>query len=792
MWPQFTNTMLLWLLPLAAIPIILHMITRLRLRTIELSTFRFLMDSYVQQRRRLRLLEFFLMMLRAAFVVLIVAAMARPMVDRFGFLFGGKASEEVAIIVDAGPSMALRSGGTTSIERAAGVARHLVGLLGPDSSVTLIRAADQPEVVINRFASQPGPILERIDAIETGASSSDMAAALEQVFDTKRTAPRTVYVLTDANRAAWTGVQNHPLLRRIDASSRVVIIDVGPTESIANLSVVGDPPPNLRPIVGLPVLLSATVVNRSQESAQTVLSVTLDGKQVQSVNLTLDPGQQVTRPIVITPTRAGVLRGRYELPGDAFTDDDDYIFSLQVKPHVSVLLVSPKGGEARERPDLYLRAALESPLTASEDFSEQERRLAQAVRITTVLPDQLKEPMITQSDVVILANVAVDAARGAMLRAYVKSGGGLLLLPGSRVESKAYLDHLLGPMNAPLTLGTPVGDPDDESTFTTLTAIDYAHPVLGAFADRSSEYFSTVRVYRHFPLSLIDDSDEGADASRPRVLMRLADGSPFLVETPVADGLLLTAAAGATPDWSNLPLKPEFVPILLRAVAHLQRRALAHVPSTVEPDRPAPIQLMGSWPDAQVQVTDPTQTPHVIEMHRSGQRIVGAMFHTHAKGYYAVNVLPRAEDAPQRIELGFAVNLDPRHTDLTALDESELRAMFQPHDLTYLGSARGDPLLVEQLGRKQSLWRHFIGLTFVVILMEFLLATPRARQGADDEPTDRGAALQRWGRRIGGMMNQTGMWVNLPTAPRSNRRRVGSNGPRQGKTRHEQHHSSKQ
>ena len=118
--------------------------------------------------------------------------------------------------------------------------------------------------------------------------------------------------------------------------------------------------------------------------------------------------------------------------------------------------------------------------------------------------------------------------------------------------------------------------------------------------------------------------------------------------------------------------------------------------------------------------------------------------------------------------------------------------MFQPHDLTYLGSARGDPLLVEQLGRKQSLWRHFIGLTFVVILMEFLLATPRARQGADDEPTDRGAALQRWGRRIGGMMNQTGMWVNLPTAPRSNRRRVGSNGPRQGKTRHEQHHSSKQ
>ena len=41
-------------LPLAAIPILLHLLTLHRLKTVELSTFRFLFDSYVQQRRRLK------------------------------------------------------------------------------------------------------------------------------------------------------------------------------------------------------------------------------------------------------------------------------------------------------------------------------------------------------------------------------------------------------------------------------------------------------------------------------------------------------------------------------------------------------------------------------------------------------------------------------------------------------------------------------------------------------------------------------------------------------------------
>src|SRR3989442_14397924 len=84
---------LLWALPLAAIPILLHLLTLHRLKTIELSTFRFLFDSYLQQRRRMRFLEALLAMLRTAFILLLVLMVCRPILKQSSALLaGGKES----------------------------------------------------------------------------------------------------------------------------------------------------------------------------------------------------------------------------------------------------------------------------------------------------------------------------------------------------------------------------------------------------------------------------------------------------------------------------------------------------------------------------------------------------------------------------------------------------------------------------------------------------------------------------------------------------------------------------
>ena len=89
----FFHPGLLWFLPLAAIPILLHLLTLHRLKTIELSTFRFLFDSYLQQRRRMRFLEALLAMLRTAFILLLVLMVCRPILKQSSA--GNSASVEI-------------------------------------------------------------------------------------------------------------------------------------------------------------------------------------------------------------------------------------------------------------------------------------------------------------------------------------------------------------------------------------------------------------------------------------------------------------------------------------------------------------------------------------------------------------------------------------------------------------------------------------------------------------------------------------------------------------------------
>ena len=80
---------LLWFLPLAAIPLVLHPLALQPLKTVESRTFRFLFDSYIQQRRRMQFLEALLAMLRFLFLVLLIFRFTRPVPRSSGALFGG-------------------------------------------------------------------------------------------------------------------------------------------------------------------------------------------------------------------------------------------------------------------------------------------------------------------------------------------------------------------------------------------------------------------------------------------------------------------------------------------------------------------------------------------------------------------------------------------------------------------------------------------------------------------------------------------------------------------------------
>ncbi|MBU6276018.1 MAG: BatA domain-containing protein [Planctomycetes bacterium] len=762
------NPALLWFLPLAAVPLILHLLERFRIREIELPTFRFLLDGYVQQRRRLRLLEWLLLALRTALVVLVVAALARPVIQRLAGLFGERGGREVVFVADVGLTTGLVSEGTSALHRIREAIRAAAARLGPGDFVTLVRAGVQP-TVLHRAALGDGRRLgAALDTLAADPGPAALGAALVEGLSGPPRGARTAWIVTDGEARAWRRLGADGTARTLPPDARLVVLDVGHVGRVANAALLGDPPRAQRPVVGLPVEITARVAAAGTEPVEKTVSVLLDDELAAQDTVVVQPGTTVTRSLAVVPRRAGVIRGRLQIPADAFPEDDALVFALAVEPRVDVLVVAPADARGIDDPGLFVAAALEAPLetlagdgpvTGPDGAGDGlNREIARSLDVTLVRGDKLDEARVNAADVIVLADVRLDGARSLWVRRQVQGGAGLVVAAGPRCDGRGDLPVLgdaRGKNAAALTLEPAAGDPDDTDAGTTLGEVDTSHPVFGPFragrdggAATGTVGLETLRVFRRVALAAAEG--EGA-SSRPPVIVlaRLADGTPVVAETRIGRGRVLVSGLAFTPDWSSLPVHPAFVPILLRAVQHVRRPAAAVVAESVRPGEPAPVRVDEAWRRATVEVTDPAGGRRAIELVAGDGHATGALTETLAVGHYDFTIEPPAGSRDEPLRLGMAVNRDVDGALLEHLGEAELSRILAPRAVTYLAGSGDDPVLAGTLGGRREIWRWLIGTALAVFAVEFVLSTL-----APPVAGERAAGLRGWLGRLAGRLGQ--------------------------------------
>jgi hypothetical protein len=750
----FVHPALLWILPLAAIPLLLHLLTLHRLKTVELSTFRFLFDSYVQQRRRMQFLEALLAVLRTLFLLFLIFLFTRPVVRHWDALFragGGTGGREVVLLMDCSASMAARSGGTSAFDRAKAAALSVIDRLGPDDRLTLVRVGNQPEELLSRFNTDTKGIHDAVENLKTTSSRGNVFAALLKLFGPEATARSNplVYLFTDCQASGWREVRNQGLDRLVPAGTPFVVVDVGSKEPMPNQAVVGDAPRRNRAIAGLPFTLQPRVVNYSKtDRAELTLSVFLNEKEIARAPLTLKPGEAAVRKVTYAPREPGLLRGRFEITGktpDRFPDDDRFLFTLAVEPRVRVLLVNgnpvadPVENDARylftaltTAPEAEKKPEADKKPGTPEALKEFQRSLdVREVPEAGVTPEALKD-----ASLVVLANCgALSAAQFEMLRNYVLGGGGLLIFPGDKVNPQTYDTQFFpvpGPQGERLTaasMGPAEGDPEKAETFEQLATFDFAHPALAAFdsPDPDVRHFKTVRIYKRYKLTLPPKKGNAWP------LARFGSGAPALVESRLGEGTVVLAAFPAHTRWTNLPTRPDFVPLVLRLAAHVERRPEADVAPVVLADGTAEVSVNASWAPAEATVRDPAGRTVPLTLERSGPRLLGAFEQTRERGYYTVDVRSGRSDQTKAAALAFAVNLSPEESDLTKLGEKDVRELLPNTDLTFV-DASAEAQARGPVGKEQEIWPLLIWVVFGVIGVEFLLATlgGRPRHGEEE------------------------------------------------------------
>ncbi|HEV7224675.1 MAG TPA: vWA domain-containing protein [Pirellulales bacterium] len=746
---------LLYLLPLAGIPILLHLLTLHRLRTVELSTYRFLFDTYVQQRRQMKFLEALLAFLRTLFLLLLVALCARPVVRHWSSLFGGGAGRDVLLLVDCSASMNAQTAGRSALERAKAAALSVVERLSPDDRLTLVRVAASPQEIFSRFTADNEAVREHIDGLESSPSRGNWLAALSQVFQSraKEPSPPTVYLFTDSQASGWRELATQGVEKLVPEGAKLVVVNVGSSEPLANRAVVGTAPRQHRAIVGLPIVLRPRVANDSKtEMAEVALSVFIDDKEAARAPLSIKPGDSQEKEIIFTPTEPGTLRGRFQINEDRFPDDDQYLFTLSISPPIKVVLVNGNpAADPFENEALYLQTALTAhgeeddkpsepaPPTASS-AGEPSKALApskeyvRSLDVREIPEGQLNPDALRDASVVILANCGnLNKQHFTWLQDYVSAGGGLMIFPGDRVNKDVYNSQFFavdGPLHERLTpaeMGPPAGDPQKSDSFAQLSAVDFAHPALAVFDDPEARYLTTANFFRRFPLKL-DETVGGAWA-----LAKFSPNEVALVESRFRDGKVLLAAFPAHAKWTNLPLKPEFVPLVLRMVNHVEHRSELEAPSVVPADGVAEIDVAADWAPLSGKVIDAEKHATDIDFERAGSHFVGGYEQTALKGYYTVDVKGGRVEQPKRGTTEFAVNLAPDESQFAAADEAQLREWLPGVDLSVVDATAEAQQSLGSIGNEREIWRSMMFAVFAVIAAEFLLATMSGRgRGAED------------------------------------------------------------
>ena len=185
--------------------------------------------------------------------------------------------------------------------------------------------------------------------------------------------------------------------------------------------------------------------------------------------------------------------------------------------------------------------------------------------------DVKKSSSLTRQDLngraVVFLNDAPEpnASAGRLLRNFVASGGGLVVVLGEASGAKGWTGSA-GEL-LPATWGAPVDRSADWGG--TLAYIDYSHPIFELFSAPRSGDFSPAKFFRYRPL--VSNAEGGPGSPRvltDGVLARFDDGEVALAEKRIGDGKVLLWSSTLDTFWNDLALQPVFLPFVHQLVKY--------------------------------------------------------------------------------------------------------------------------------------------------------------------------------------------------------------------------------
>lgn len=769
-----------------ALPVMAHLLSRRRFDVVEWGAMQFLNPSR-KTRRRLKLEELLLLLLRIGLISLVVFAVTRPVVPS-GWLSGYRSSgsRTVVLIVDGSNSMSRTDGVNSIHQNAVRRAADFLQSLGPDDNVALIDARDQPRSVIESPLRDISAVEEQLRQLPPPGGACAMLAAIEKaigILGRSSSSAREIVVFTDRQAQGWKSA-NEPEWLRVDdmlkfpsIRPQVWVVDVAPHLGPVsrNISVGQIEMSREMSVPDFPIRLRVAIRNDSSQESQVPVRLTLNGQSLagEMQTPTIPAGSETMLEFdhAIRQEGSHILSIEVDAGDDAIAADNVSHAAVHVASSLSVLLVNGTSSTVAADRDTFFAELAFAPPEGKTSW----------VNARVIEAAELSAADFETAAVAVFANIEqISPAAAVALAEFVARGNGAIIACGPNTSPDSFRkcfqeSGLLSQLEVVRIREAP---PTSEEQIL-VAPLSIQSGWLERFRSDPSRSFLKARftawcLTKQVPRKLAAEGSgppadkktseppTGKNSAVPDTaavaLAQLSTGDPLILQTRHGDGFVLVMTSTLDRTWTDLPTRADFVPFLHEAVFHVASArshrnvlfaepvmARFEVPSGKPPgpngeadtDIKAGTDIGEKANVAEkeeqsptIRFTKPDKSVTQVPAAPDSQGLTAVLTSTFAPGVYLAE-LPSGEGEPRKD--AFVVNYDHAEDDLAQLTADD-KARLATNDRVRFAASLDD--LKKRMYGDESvteLWAVLVTLFLLFLIAELLLTRRAIRKGYGGE-----------------------------------------------------------
>ncbi len=657
-----------------AVPVIIHLLQLRKPQRLLFTNTAFIRDIELVTVQHRKLRQLLLLLARVFGIVTLVLAFCQPIViaERNGGI-----AAILNVLVD--NSYSMQQPGevrNTLLETAVVEARTLAEFVPAGSRIELINAG-------NTSLTRDG-FQQKLDELKYLPQSP--FAALENVEQQKGEERSELYIFSDFQKNSFNGSK---LLSGLSKEKNVVLVPI-PSKQTGNLYVdsvwLADAFVRLNTNVGLHVRLRN---GGGKDVISSPVKIYLGTRQVAAFRVTVGVEQAVTSVVQVQVKDGGLTLGRVVTEDAPVVFDNTHYFTVQPAAPVQVLEI---GGEP---------------------VAQQLYRNEPLFTYSFVKPQNVDYGVLRQVNMVLLNELAtVDAGLRESLRALVKNGGTVVVVPPALVAGRASYQQLIR------DLGLGAVQWEAHTAVPELREVAMPGVQEPFFREVFGAQQRAVTMPRAAPV--LRWSRTGTD------ILRLRDGESYLADFASGTGHVYVFSAPFSKAYSDFTTHALFVPVMYRLAMlsyrndQLPSYRLTQAAVTLTLPESSSIASKPAEPADEAGVRLVKDSLTLIP----AQRVIGRELRLelpqgmNEPGFYQVQ-------RKGKVLTTLAFNQDKRESELAAYSADDLRKLIGPNRPNFrvleagvdgIGLAK---LQAEQTG--QPLWRYFLIMALICLLAETLL-----------------------------------------------------------------------